>query len=224
MIEDRNKQAAALLQGLAGKVAALLAGWSHVLPSCDVPAECWARVAGPDGAGLHFHLDAWKKRVRISGDFPQNYHPYGKSFEITVAQDRPAAAVAKEIERRLFPEYLPAVAAAIERKAAAERQVAEAAAVAAELGALIGTKPAEGQSWHGRSEQFTFRHYGSGEIEGLYIEAEVSLGDDHTVEFKIHSCALALARELLRTVRRFAGLPEAPPAGGPLSARTLWEE
>ncbi len=217
---ERDKQAASL-QALAAAVAAAL-GWSYVRPDCDRPVDLWASIVR-DGARLVFYFDTWKKRIRISGAFPRDFAPYGKTFEITVAADRPAAAVAKDIERRLLPEYLPAAAQAIERQADWDNRNAAARALTKELAAMIGSKPDGGDGWRSRGAEHSFRLYGTGgELEGFYLLAEVSTSDDNAVDFRLNRCSIALARDLLQTIRRFAGLPET--TSGPRSARLLFEE
>jgi hypothetical protein len=209
-------QAAAILQQQAEAVAAAL-GWRYLPPTEDMAADCWAHLKSDNGAGLTFNFDSWKKRVRISGDFPPNYHPYGKSFEITVGQSRPASAVAKDITRRLLPTYLPAIAQALERKAKSDEACAVASALAAELAKLVGGEVLDPRNAHS-DERHAFRRY-----ENLYVDGTVSAYGDCDVRLKIDSCSAALARILMRTIHQFFERPEPARVVAPkLACRTLW--
>lgn len=81
--------------------------------SCQI-ADWRGRLLGPNNYALDITI-AWSKKthVHIDGTYPgwregKNYLPYNaKRPEIYVAIDRGAAAIAKEITRRLLPEYVP---------------------------------------------------------------------------------------------------------------------
>lgn len=102
------------------KIAALLPGkWTVKDPSEPNDGSWWASVENCDGRKLHFRADDRKKgapRVEISGIWPSSksqgviaparYADNEKgTFEITVARNRGAAAIAAEIKRRLLPDY-----------------------------------------------------------------------------------------------------------------------
>lgn len=70
-------------------------------------------VHGPDAAELVIHHR--DRRLEIAGHCGEarGYMPPGVGpFVITVADSRPAPAIAREIAKRLLPKYLPAFAAA----------------------------------------------------------------------------------------------------------------
>lgn len=56
-----------------------------------------------------------KTRLVIHGDYPGTETFRHENHEITVAESRPPAAIAKEIERRLLPKYRDTLAEVIER-------------------------------------------------------------------------------------------------------------
>jgi hypothetical protein len=220
---DREKNSAEVHK-LAEDLAVYLGnGWTHVRPKPDSEGGSYAHLTGPTGEErLHLYLDNWKNRVRISGGFPQDYDPYGKKFEITVAESRPAREVAKEVQRRIFPEYLPAIAEALARKAADLQRCADARALAAELAAVIGAQVDKSEAAVRRHSDHSFRFDGAGPLEDISLEGKIWEGEEFSIDLKFR-CNAALAAELLQAVRRFGRLQTPGRAAGPLSARTLWE-
>lgn len=96
--------------------AALGPPWKAVAPEeNDRPTD---DIANGNGASLYLNIDRHKKRVKVGGSmhFQVNgrtqYVQLYPRFEvpgITVAMERGPEAVAKEINRRLLPDYLKAV-------------------------------------------------------------------------------------------------------------------
>lgn len=96
-------------------------------------------LSGPGQAKLTAEL--YDGRVYIDGNFPKGYGP-AKCFRITVSQDKSAPAVARDIQRRLLNAgYTEALAAAIESKAARERQEAGRLALLVQVAELFGKQP-----------------------------------------------------------------------------------
>lgn len=63
-------------------------------------------------AKLHIRNGGWKNegRIRISGEYPQSVHWYRHERElesISITETKTAVTIAAEIQRRLFPKYLP---------------------------------------------------------------------------------------------------------------------
>lgn len=100
----------------AREIAAVL-GWR-----CEYRTEeqegpydrLWANE--PKGAGVVLHSNSYSKpgRIEITGIWPKAipdsnwyFHPHNDRPVITVAFDRSAEVIAKEIKRRLLPKYLP---------------------------------------------------------------------------------------------------------------------
>lgn len=107
----------------------------------------FAKIRREDGAGVCFHFTIYPgPRIHLSGEWPRKgstCHLYGKyqdAPKISVAPDRPPAAIAGEIKRRLLPFYLPLYAEALRDKAADERRRAEAVAVALDLEEILRTR------------------------------------------------------------------------------------
>lgn len=121
------------------KVARCLGGgWTVEYPG----GERVARLVGPGEAALVVYL-TWHDRVEISPVFPRgrngdHYGPYQfEPAKITVASSRPPAAIAKDIQRRLLPAYLPALAEAVARRDRDAQHQREARAVADRLAAIL---------------------------------------------------------------------------------------
>lgn len=98
-----------------------------------------------DGAGIGLNLVTYPgPRLEIRGEFPRHegtsylYGRYDKAPKIGVAANRPPAAIAGEIVRRLLPDYLPLYAEAAHQKAEAERRLAWARELAADLARIVG--------------------------------------------------------------------------------------
>lgn len=109
------------LRALASAVSAELGeGWS-----LDADQNWSAQVRGPASQMLSLSSGSYNDltRVVIHGVFPRDHrgeYPYMRpadKAEISVASDRGAAVIAKEIRRRLLPTYEPALAALLARQA-----------------------------------------------------------------------------------------------------------
>lgn len=130
---------------IAREVAPLLGeGWVF-----DDRDSAGASIAGPDDAELFFYLGYGSKgKVTISSSYPngtyQKVWKYDR-FEIGVSVSRGAAVIAKEIQRRLLPDYLPELARV--RQAIADHDAAEARrdSVAEVLGKIVGSEARGGE-------------------------------------------------------------------------------
>ena len=107
-------------QELAQQIADALDGWQV---SDDQPTSN-VQLDGPAGAGLYLSEPYWEKgRVVVGARWPhadingqrETFQPYFSSYGsnptkapcITCAASRGAEAIAKDIERRFLPQYLP---------------------------------------------------------------------------------------------------------------------
>lgn len=135
-----------IVRQTAGMVATELGeGWS-VEVDADT-AENNATLLGPDGARVFMHLPMYGNtdRFEITGWYGwqkiRDMYPEPKRVSINVGRMRGPAVIAREITRRLLPEYLPE----LERVNAwlVKRGESEATrdAVAADLFALAGDEP-----------------------------------------------------------------------------------
>lgn len=138
---ERGAATARILAGLtAGAAVELGAGWTAEHEPGD-----WGgshRLHGPGGALLRIDKDGYgdvPTRVEVLGLFsgvsaPRHWH---ENHKITVAVSRGPVALAREITRRLLPDYLPALEAAQQREADAVARVARLADRAEQLRALL---------------------------------------------------------------------------------------
>lgn len=110
------------------------------------------------------------------------------SHSITVSLGKSGEAIARDIKRRLFPDYLPEYAETMQRKAQAEAQRDEAFRAAQEIARIFGAAAPER-----RRDEGSYTVYGDG------VDAEVSSGG--SVRFKIGATdpaqALTIARALV---------------------------
>ena len=134
-------------QALARAVAAEL-GWTY----CDRESDRRdsADIQGPDGMKLYLNNGYWDhSRITIIGSRPQQNNgshfsvSWPDNLRITVAPTRPAKAVAKDIERRLLPQYREAFQKAAEDIAERQRQRTEAERIASMLAGILGCKVSE---------------------------------------------------------------------------------
>lgn len=139
-----------LSKKVAEGVAPLLGdGWTFK----DDPNHWGGTVLGPDGADLFFRMDG--KRLQISGSYPHGTHQKVWGYEhhsITVSPDRSDEAIAKDIQRRLLPKYLPELANVLERLRLHDEGANAQAEVAKDLARVLGTTPGVGEVSIYRSE------------------------------------------------------------------------
>lgn len=128
---------------VAEGVAPLLGdGWTFK----DDPSHWGGTVLGPDDADLFFRMDG--KRLVVSGSYPHGAYNkvYGyETHRITVSPDRPYEAIAKDIQRRLLPGYLPELASVLDRVRKHDEGVDAQTRVADELAAILGETPRAGE-------------------------------------------------------------------------------
>lgn len=126
------------IRHLAADVAAELPGWSF-FP--DENYDMGAKLSGPDGQGIRMFKEMWNsERLMITGVYPPGSHPFdlGSCPRISVSPSRGAAAIARDISRRLLPGYVALLAGV--NAAMAEHEVARDArrAVLTKAMAIIG--------------------------------------------------------------------------------------
>ena len=154
-------------------------------------------ITRADGAGFYLSVRA-DKRVHLGGDRPAgtSYGSVGNPPKgITVAMSRGPQAIAREIERRLLPEYLRWYAQAVRRLA--ETQAVETARteLLSEMAAIIGVAaPTPGR------DQGVYAHL----LRPGCSSACVTSTYDGRVNIIIASATPDLARALLRVIREHA--------------------
>ena len=156
---------------LAQRIAEHLPGWTAV----PEDGRWMAYLTHPDGPKLALRHD--KGRLNVMGTWPfshgEHFYPRDKSADISCALSRGPLAIAKDIERRLLPEYLPLWAEQDSRRRDVEKSNQKAEALMCRLEELLGHAHRD-HSRHGRNDtmhmyhgDFTFavRRYGSVKIE-----------------------------------------------------------
>jgi hypothetical protein len=100
------------LQEYAEKIAGALGGTWQALPPDD---RYWATIAKTDDPQCQLSVcnSSPRGKLNIRGCLPRAVHGYGNGLryeehvaEINVSPERPMAAIAKDIQRRLWPIYL----------------------------------------------------------------------------------------------------------------------
>lgn len=153
---------------VAAEVAPLLGdGWTFK----DDPQHFGGTVLGPDEADLFFRMDG--KRLVISGSYPDGAYNKAYGYEthrITVSPGRPAEAIAKEVQRRLLPHYLPTLATVLRRIQQHDEGVDGQRRAAAELAAIVGEEPRESEVYVSLHQHGTY-----GKVRVLHGGDRVSL-------------------------------------------------
>jgi hypothetical protein len=180
---------------LAADVAQFLGeGWG-VDPDFDANGRMLDHT---DGRRLHIYTTGWPgnltRRVIISGSLPYRPGQYiepGSRTEITVAAERGAAVIAREITRRLMPGYIDALAKVRARNATEDAAWESQAALAAKVRGIFGLYEPDMQDW--QMEQVkrngitvSLHRFGYGSVrpnhDGTSAKLEVTLPADQLVQ------------------------------------------
>ena len=151
-----------------------------------------------DGRRLHICTASWPGnlagRVIVSGDLPYRPGQYiepGSRTEITVAKERGAAVIAREINRRLMPGYTEVLAKLRGRNAAEDAAYECQAALAAKVRAIFGLAEPELTDWQlehvkRQGQTVSLRQFGHGSVnptyDGTSAKLEVTLPADQLVQ------------------------------------------
>ena len=153
------------------------------------------RLTGPDGAELFVNVNEMQHRGRLlaSGNYPKTNGRPGRE-SISVGLTRPAAAIAKEINRRLLPEYLANLAEVHHYNDTERTQHEERGGVMAKVAGLFGQTYEQQPYELGRSNTYrdSFRLYGaqaSGSVEAT--------GRPDTLEMELRSVPIETALRIL---------------------------
>lgn len=130
-------------RSLAAEVAPLLNGeWRDR----SNPDYAGGSITRDDGAELFLRIEGG--RLTISGQYPVGWYQKGgrtEHFNIGVSPGRGAAVIAREIERRLLPDYLPEFARVVQAIAEHDRQEAARDDVAGRLAKVVNTSARDGE-------------------------------------------------------------------------------
>lgn len=131
----------------------LMLGWQYKQPAPN-ESQRWATLVGPDGASISVS-QVWnqKGRLQISCHFPGGNWGAEKRPIISVSISKRPEDIARDIERRLLPAYLPLYQKAVERLRAEEEREAADLALAARLAAILGVEPLGTEiNWYGTGD------------------------------------------------------------------------
>lgn len=174
----------------AAGIAAALGGWK-LLPVRDA-ADWFAEIRSPDNNLTLYINNTWKKdRLVINGQYydetntkrlsPKDTYAlkYDETLpEITVANDRPAEAIAKDIQRRLLPAYAALLGAT------RQRATDQADVRAQEVAAITEVAEVVGEDVRGDKENQNARLSVSISRGDVYGDIETYSANGFKVEFR----------------------------------------
>jgi len=188
---DTNEELHALARDIA---QALGAEWQY---ASEQPYEHRALLAGSGGIGLNL---AWKQsnhgRLTIVGCWPElvwykersySFEPYQDRPIISVAASRGPNNIAKDIERRLLPKYLPLWEGAVKARNARLAEIEKLESMLVRLLEIPGTREDKGKD----GARF-------GESNGPWGSIETY--SDGPATLTIHNLPFEVAREILEKV------------------------
>lgn len=190
----------ARMYALALKIAPLLGDdWSV---ETERESSWNALIYGPNGARIFIAGEHFKPapcKLEIAGWLPEGsrdvvHYDETMTHKIGASESRGAEVIAREITRRLLPEYLAHLADVTERIAKRNDAAATRAATIVKLAqdfrgsvASNGYKPDEARFGHGSRD-----YYGSVEIRH----------DSKSVDLEIHGLPVELARKIAAILRK----------------------
>jgi hypothetical protein len=214
--EERSERIT--LHDLVGPLAQLLgAGWSVEAPREDEPSlPSYYTLHGPDGAELGLSGGTWgsKGKITITAHFNDRkdgvtfwYLPYKvERPSISVTGTRGALVVAKEIARRLLPDYMPLLISCNEARARWETRKRNGHAVAVSLAHYIGAAEANIESDVRNSDGSTYKInvYRSEALAGSHVDVKVRGSEDSEQSVRIDNIDVPphVAAELLAVLVR----------------------
>jgi hypothetical protein len=180
------------LRELALSVAQHLPGWTI---SSEETSDYHAALRHESGPELSFGKGRERDRLHVHGSWPRDqrhgsYAPYSNAPAISVSISRDPKAIAREIERRFLPGFLPLWHAAEGRRREAEESNAKAETLAARLRDLFGLPHPEPSRYgndrdsvhvHAGAARFEVRRYGSVKVEVNTSDHDVVLRLAETV-------------------------------------------
>ncbi len=190
-------------------------GWSHLAPlSEEHPDDDRFTISGfplvpgswRSEAQLYMSYDSYTKRIRIAGSYPYDWdHRTNvnscEHISITVAETKTADQIARDISKRVLPEYLHNLDKIIERNA---RSLADHLKKVEQLNVLASVLNTEYQ-WEGYGQH---RNYGQHSytlwrvdpINGVKVRAIESMYDG-TIRFQLEDMSLEAALKVIETLK-----------------------
>lgn len=168
-MDKRLEEQQILVRDIATHLAMLLIDWKPLTGEHSRRAK----VVRKDSAEIWIRIDG--DRIRTSGLYPGNHLPWGTDYAyITTAMSRGAETIARDIQRRFLPKYLPLFERNMRMKAADEEYQCLEEAVKKALCEILG-----GERVFDKSIQFTGPggSHGSMTVSGSSVTLELrSLG------------------------------------------------
>jgi len=147
-------------------------GWKSTPPAEDKAQGVFDRhhhtqLTGPNGEELTIAYRYPYRQLTIHGCFPHQFHPYKGDFSINLSVGKAPAKIAADILRRLFPDYLPAYAQAVERKRTTEEDWRKQNELADRLATLLGTTAKHNENGNGAG---VHAYFGDGPISCVRVQ------------------------------------------------------
>jgi hypothetical protein len=160
------------LEEFARGIAQHLKGWRLD----EMTSSTTARLAADGEQGIYlrsstYDFDMEKSRIEVTGRYP--HHPrYGHGLareypKITAAARRGPGAIARDIERRFLPDYLPIYQEALESKRGYEKQDREKERTLDELAGILNVQRGQDKVYP------NYPGYGYIEIQGGSIKFDL---------------------------------------------------
>lgn len=164
----------------------------------------WQRIQGPGEAKLWLQLVEYgcdKGRVTVSGSLNIGKNgQYWTTYEnhnrvhppvISVAESRGAEVIAKEIKRRLLPEYLRILALAVSQRDSQIAYENKRRNTLVELAKIVHARVPDGDDVGSTSFYRNDAAYGKIQAHG-----------DNTVSLDLHNCTLEQAQHILKFIAK----------------------
>lgn len=174
------------MRALAASVALHLPGWTVSRAETN---DHHASLKSEGGPELSLGVDHYRHRIHVRGCWPRDqrngsYAPHSGAPKISVGVMRSPKSIAREIERRFLPEFLPLWHAAEGRRREAGEANTKAEALAARLRNVFGLPHPEPSRYgldrdtvrvYAGDATFEVRCYGSVKIEITTSREDVAL-------------------------------------------------
>jgi hypothetical protein len=212
-LQERRQQSRAFIRRTLTEIATALGdGYEVELPN-DISHEGTGYIVTPDGKRLNFNyekLNAGKGQFDVRGDLTvenislHNHVQNGSNPHINVTVTRPAADIARDIKRRLWPAYEAIVNTALQawrESEARTRHIASESAnyVEASCGML---RPSGHTSPSEYSAQF---HISSNRRDSRIMSGTVTVYADHVEFNRLSNVPAAQALQILKLLAEADG-------------------
>lgn len=192
---------------IAVSLLAHLPGWTIAAERFD--DQPFTELARADGATIMVCVDRWipKGRVEFSGRWPRfadgsQYHDSKPIPRISCSASRGAKVLAREITRRLLPDYEAAYAEAIAYVRQHDAAADEAGNVAARLVSALGTDAKLGENKSRKGDGVTVWCQSMDSVRRIRVDPASPFSDRPlSVSFEVHDLDPAAAFEVLKTIQ-----------------------